>query len=215
MKIAILLYEGVTPLDAVGPYEVLAALPGAEVVLVAEKKGEVRTERGFMALVADRDFDEVSAADVLVVPGSTRERVVVEHPRSLAWIRAVHATTRFTASVCTGSIILGAAGLLQGLKATSHWMRVEDLAHYGAIPVQARVVEDGKVITAAGVSAGIDMGLHLAARLSSERVAQAIQLGLEYDPQPPFDCGAPAKAPPEMVARMKKLLALSQRTSKN
>lgn len=215
MKIAILLYEGVTPLDAVGPYEVLAALPGAEVVLVAEKKGEVRTERGFMALIADRDFDEVTAADVLVVPGSTRERVVVEHPRSLAWIRQVHATTKLTASVCTGSIILGAAGLLQGLKATSHWMRVDDLAQYGAIPTRARVVDEGRVITAAGVSAGIDMALHLAARLANERTAQAIQLGLEYDPQPPFDCGSPDKAPAEMVSRMKKLLALQLRTSKN
>lgn len=210
MKIAILLYEGVTPLDAVGPYDVLAGLPGSEVTLVAEKRGEVRTERGFLALVADRSIDELTSADVLVVPGSPRERVVLEAPRVLEWVRAMHATTKFTTSVCTGSIILGAAGVLRGLKATSHWMRVDDLAAYGATPVRARFVEDGKVITAAGVSAGIDMALHLASRLTSESVAKAIQLGLEYDPQPPFDCGSPDKAPPELVARLRKLLALSQ-----
>jgi putative intracellular protease/amidase len=211
MKIAILLYEGVTTLDAIGPYDVLVALPGAEVAFVAEKKGEVRTERGFLTLLANEDFDSVKSADVLVVPGSTREKLAVENPRLLAWIREVHATTRFTTSVCTGSIILGAAGVLAGLKATSHWLRTDDLTQYGATPVRARYVEDGRVVTAAGVSAGIDMALFVAARLAGDHVAQSIQLALEYDPQPPFNAGSPEKAPPATVARLRKLLALAQK----
>lgn len=210
MKIAILLYEGVTPLDAIGPYDVLAALPGAEVVFAAEKKGEVRTERGSLGLIADRSLDELESADILLIPGSPREKPARENETLLAWIRKVHATTRYTASVCTGSIILGAAGVLQGLRATTHWMRIDDLAQYGATPVRARFVEDGRVVTAAGVSAGIDMALFLAQKIAGDAVAQSIQLGLEYDPQPPLDAGSPEKAPPQVVSRMKKLLALAQ-----
>ncbi len=210
MKIAILLYEGVTSLDAIGPYDVLAALPGAEVVFAAEKKGEVRTERGSLALVADRAIAEIESADILIVPGSPREKPARENETLLAWIRKIHTTTRFTASVCTGSMILGAAGLLRGLRATTHWMRIDDLAQYGATPVRARFVEDDRVLTAAGVSAGIDMALHLAQRIAGDAVAQSIQLSLEYDPQPPLDAGSPEKAPPQIVSRMKKLLALAQ-----
>jgi transcriptional regulator GlxA family with amidase domain len=161
-------------------------------------------------LVADRSLDQVESAEVLIMPGSTRESVASSNAVILEWIRRVHASTKFTASVCTGSIILGAAGLLNGVRATSHWLRVDDLASYGAVPVRERYVEDGRIITAAGVSAGIDMALYLAMKLAGDSVAQAIQLGLEYDPRPPLDAGSPAKAPPAVVARLRKLLALAQ-----
>ena len=199
MKIAILIYDGMTALDAVGPYEVLAQLRGAEVSFVGRRQGLVTCDTGALKLLAEKSIDEVPLADVVLVPGGPGDERVRADERLLSWLRAMHAGSRWTASVCTGSLILGAAGVLEGLEATTHWLRLEALADYGAKPVAARFVEAGKVITAAGVSAGIDMALHLAAREAGERVAQAIQLSLEYDPQPPFACGAPQKAPEALV----------------
>jgi transcriptional regulator GlxA family with amidase domain len=194
MKTAILLYEGMTCLDAMGPYEVLAALPGNEICFVAERRGEIRPDTRALGLVADRAIGDLDQADVLVVPGGDDEPVR-RNEAVLAWIRRLHETTQWTTSVCTGSLILGAAGLLRGRRATTHWMRHEVLQTMGASPTLERVVEDGKIITAAGVSSGIDMALHLVRRIAGDEVSQGIQLAIEYDPLPPFDAGSPAKAP--------------------
>ena len=195
MDVAILIFDRFTALDAIGPYEVLQRLPGAEVKLVGAERGPVRTEQGMLALVADYTREEVTRADVLVVPGGIGTRPLVDDQPTLDWIRAIDATTTWTTSVCTGSLLLGAAGLLEGKEATTHWRVLELLAKFGAMPVSRRVVEQGKVITAAGVSSGIDMALTLAAHIAGDDVAQAIQLGIEYDPQPPFDSGSVEKAP--------------------
>lgn len=206
MKIAILLYEGMTALDAIGPYDVLRQLPGAEVVFVGDTAGVKRTEHQPLGLVADRSLAEVPSADVVVVPGGFGQERVMRDAQTLDWLRSIHATTQWTTSVCTGSLILAAAGLLRGLKATTHWGYLESLREFGAEPVAERVVEQGKIITAAGVSAGIDMGLRLAARIAGDDVARAIQLGIEYDPDPPFDAGSPKKAPPHVVQLVRDLM---------
>jgi len=199
MEIAIVLFDQITALDAVGPYEVLSRLPGAEVSFVAEDPGPKRTDTGALALTADRSIDEVPNPDVLLVPGGAGNRPMLEDERILGWVRSAHETSRWTTSVCTGSLVLGAAGVLDGLRATSHWIWRDALSTFGAEPVAERVVEDGKVITAAGVSSGIDMALHLATVEAGPEVAQAIQLGIEYDPEPPHDVGSPEKAPPALV----------------
>jgi len=195
MDIAILLFPRLTALDAVGPYEVLQRLPGANVKFVAAERGSYRTEQNMLGLDADFATDEVTHADILLVPGGIGTRPLIEDQPTLEWIRAVDAGSQWTTSVCTGSLLLGAAGLLEGKKATTHWRVLDLLTQFGAIPVSERVVEQGKIITAAGVSSGIDMALTLAAHVAGDEVAQAIQLGIEYDPQPPFDCGSVAKAP--------------------
>jgi putative intracellular protease/amidase len=194
MKIAILVFDGLTALDAVGPYEVLQRLPGSEVLMVGETRGLKRTDTGSLAINADRSISEVTSADILIVAGGFGEEKVRAKPAMLDWVRAIHATTTWTTSVCTGALILGAAGLLQGLKATTHWAALKQLANFGAIPTSERVVEQGKIISAAGVSAGIDMALYLARRIAGDTVAQAIQVGIEYNPQPPFD-GSSKRAP--------------------
>lgn len=199
MKIAIPLYDRFTALDAVGPYEVLVRLPGAEVVFVSDATGPVRTETRSLAIVADATFSDIPRPDVIVVPGGMGNRALLEDSPLLDWLRAAHPTTTWTTSVCTGSLLLGAAGILEGLEATGHWLALEPLRDYGATPTGRRVVEQGKVVTAAGVSAGIDMGLTLAARIAGDQVAQAIQLGIEYDPQPPFRCGSVDTAPGALV----------------
>ena len=205
MRIAILIFDRLTALDAVGPYEVLSRLPGAELSFVAAKPGIKRTDTGRLGLEAERSIAEVPSPDVVLVPGGEGNRPLLADEPVLSWLRSVHESTRYTTSVCTGSLVLGAAGILDGLRATSHWAYLEHLASFGATPVSERVVEDGKVITAAGVSSGIDMALHLAARLAGEEVAKAIQLGIEYDPEPPFDAGSPDKAPEHLVEAMRKL----------
>ena len=182
-----------------GPYDVLARVPGAEVTFVAAERGPVRTETDSLALVADRALAELTDPDIVVVPGGYGNRELLDGGEVVEWLRQVHAGTSWTTSVCTGALLLGAAGILDGLEATTHWAALELLPDYGAQPVQRRVVTQGKVITAAGVSAGIDMALHLAAQLAGPDVAQAIQLGIEYDPQPPFDAGSPDKAPAHIV----------------
>jgi transcriptional regulator GlxA family with amidase domain len=197
MEIAIPLYDRFTALDAVGPYEVLWRLSGARVRWVGAEARPYATDRG-LKLVAEATFDDVPAPDVLVVPGGTGTRDALDDERLVAWIRAAHATSTWTTSVCTGALLLGAAGVLDGLRATTHWAFLDALTAYGAEPASERVVEQARVITSAGVSSGIDMALTLAARIAGEDVAQAIQLRIEYDPQPPFDAGSTAKAAPHV-----------------
>jgi putative intracellular protease/amidase len=207
MDIAIPIFDRFTALDAVGPYEVLSRLPGATVRFVAAEVGPVRTETRMLTLVADATFEELPDPEVLVVPGGFGTRPLMDDERILDWLRHAHRSSQWTTSVCTGSLLLAAAGILAGLQATTHWAELDTLAQYGAHPVSERVVEQGNVITAAGVSAGIDMALTLAARIAGEQVAQAIQLGIEYDPQPPFDCGSPAKAPQEIIELVRAISA--------
>ncbi len=210
MNIAIPIFDQLTALDAVGPYEVLSRLPDATVHFVAAEPGGKRTENGMLALTADRAFDEMTDPEVIVVPGGFGTRALMTDETMLDWLRAAHESSLWTTSVCTGSLLLAAAGILDGLPATTHWLELETLRSYGATPVARRVVEQGKVMTAAGVSAGIDMALTLAARIAGDELAQAIQLGIEYDPEPPFDCGSPATAPArivELVRRRRKTLA--------
>jgi putative intracellular protease/amidase len=204
MQIAAVLFPRLTALDIVGPYEVLQRLPGASVVFVGHEIGTVRTENGFLGLSVDAVFEEVTAPDVVVVPGGYGSRALMDDERVLDWLRAVHPTTTYTTSVCTGSLVLGAAGLLQGLTATTHWSVLNDLEALGATPTSQRVVEhlDERIITAAGVSSGIDMALRLSELLVDDVAAQAMQLMVEYDPQPPFDCGSMAKASPEVLERV-------------
>jgi transcriptional regulator GlxA family with amidase domain len=199
MQIAILIFEKLTALDAIGPYEVLRSVPGWEVKFVGPAKGPVRADSGALGLSADYSLEEVTEPDIVLVGGGQGNRPLMEDEAVLSWLREVDAQTKWTTSVCTGSLVLGAAGLLQGKRATGHWLYLEPLRDFGADPVGGRFVEDGKVITAAGVSAGIDMALHLVGREVGPEVAQAVQLGIEYDPQPPFDAGAPDKAPREIV----------------
>ncbi len=199
MKIAILIFDKLTALDAIGPYEVLRSVPGWEVQFVAPKKGPVRTDSGALGLSADFGIDEVPAADVVLVPGGEGNRPLMRDEAVLSWLRRIDEGTKWTTSVCTGSLVLGAAGLLDGKRVTSHWAFLEQLRDFGADPVGGRYVQDGKVVTAAGVSAGIDMALHLVGQEVGPEVAQAVQLGIEYDPQPPFDAGSPAKAPDQIV----------------
>jgi transcriptional regulator GlxA family with amidase domain len=199
MNIAIVLYDKLTALDAIGPYEVLSRLPGASLQFVAAEPGPVRTDNGMLTLVAEHSLAEAAPPDIVLVPGGPGEVAARAGGPVLEWLREVDRTSTWTTSVCTGSLILAAAGLLDGRRATSHWLALEQLGRLGAEPVQERVVFDGKYATAAGVSAGIDMALALAARVAGDTVAQAIQLGIEYDPQPPFDAGSPLKAPAEVV----------------
>jgi putative intracellular protease/amidase len=204
VKIAIVLFDGLTALDAVGPYEVLARLPDAEVKFVAAQPGPKRTDDGRLSLVADQALAEETAPEVVLVPGGRGTRALLEDAELLAWIAGAHEQSLWTTSVCTGALLLGAAGILDGLEATTYWLELQTLARYGARPVSARVVEQGKVVTAAGVSAGIDMALMLTERIAGRDIAQAIQLSIEYDPQPPFDAGSPDKAPPEILERVRR-----------
>jgi putative intracellular protease/amidase/enamine deaminase RidA (YjgF/YER057c/UK114 family) len=208
MRLAFLFYEGMTALDLIGPHEVLSRLPGVETVRVARRPGLVATDSG-VSLLAEAGLSDVSQADVLVIPGAASATSLRDDEETLRWVRCIHASSTWTTSVCTGSLILGAAGVLEGIRATTHWAAHDRLRDHGAQPVVARVVEDGKLITAAGVSAGIDMALTLAAKIAGPDVARALQLGIEYDPDPPFDCGSPTKAPPAMVARLQAIMARS------
>jgi transcriptional regulator GlxA family with amidase domain len=210
MQTAILIFDRLTALDAVGPYEVLRNVPGWEVTFVAPEPGAQRTDSGALALVADDGLDDVAEPDVVLVPGGEGNRPLLDDERVLDWLRRAHETSRFTTSVCTGSLVLGAAGLLEGKRATSHWFYLEQLRQFGAEPTAERVVEDGKVITAAGVSSGIDMALTLVARIAGDEVAQAVQLGIEYDPQPPFDAGSPAKAPAPLLEAVSGAIAADE-----
>lgn len=206
-KVTILIFDGLTALDAIGPYDVLRHVPGWEVTFVGKEAGEVRTEDRGLRLVADIGIAEAPAADILLVPGGSGTDALSVDAEVLDWVRAVDGTTRRTTSVCTGSMVLGAAGLLQGRRATTYWQNLEDLREFGAEPVASRWVEDGKYLTSAGVSAGIDMALHLIADEVAPEMSQAVQLGIEYDPSPPFDTGSPAKAPAALVEAVRAVSA--------
>lgn len=194
MDIVLLLFDKVTALDAIGPYDVLSRLPGAKVTFAGASAGEYRTDNGFLGLMADVAIAEVDSADIVLVPGGMGTRALLDDDEILDWIRAMDATSEFTTSVCTGSLLLAAAGLLDGRPAATHWAARDLLASLGAIASHDRVVRDGKYVTAAGVSSGIDMALRLAEILTDQQTAQAIQLMIEYDPEPPFDTGSVEKA---------------------
>lgn len=197
MQLAIGLYDGFTALDFVGPYQVFSNLPGTEVVLCAEHEGTVTDDNGLLRLGIDQTFDDVVSPDVLLVPGGfVTRRIAAAGGAIVEWIRSAHETTTWTTSVCTGALLLGAAGLLDGRPTTTHWLAFDELSRYGAEPTAARVVVDGRIATSAGVSAGIDMALTLVDRIAGPEMSQAIQLGLEYDPRPPYDAGSPSKADP-------------------
>jgi transcriptional regulator GlxA family with amidase domain len=209
MQIAILIFEKLTVLDAIGPYEVLRSVPGWEVRFVGPEAGPIRADSGSLGLLADHSIEEVTEPDMVLVPGGEGNRPLIEDERVLDWLRNVAQQARWTTSVCTGSLVLGAAGLLEGKRATCHWLYLERLREFGAQPTSERVVEDGTVMTAAGVSSGIDMALHLVNRELGEEAAQAIQLAIEYDPEPPFDSGSPAKAPDQIVEAVTQVAAAS------
>jgi putative intracellular protease/amidase len=193
-EIGILLYDRVTALDAIGPYEVLSRLPGAAIRFVATTRGEIRTDQRSLGLVADFRLAEVPRPDIIVIPGGPGQTAQMENEEVIEWIAHAHQHSRWSTSVCTGSLLLAKAGVLNGIRATSHWLAMEELARLGAIPVNQRYVIDGKIVTAAGVSAGVDMALQLAACEAGRSTAESIQLGIEYDPQPPFEAGTPVKA---------------------
>ncbi|MFF9644587.1 DJ-1/PfpI family protein [Kitasatospora aureofaciens] len=207
MRIAVLLYPDFTTLDAVGPYEVLSRIPGAEVVFTAAGRGPVRNDLTSLAITADAALDEVDSADLLLVPGGPGTEAQLADEAVLDWVRRIDATTTWTTSVCSGSLLLGAAGLLRGRRATSHWGVLDQLPRFGAEPTGSeRIVVDGKYATSAGVSAGIDLALTLTGLIAGDETAQAIQLLIEYDPQPPYAAGSLAKASLEVVAGAHRLL---------
>jgi transcriptional regulator GlxA family with amidase domain len=203
MQVAILAFDRFTVLDAIGPYQVLSGLPGAKVAFVAEHPGPVRDEVGSLILSAGAGLADVPHPDIIVVPGGPGQDSQMQDGPVHEWLRAADQTSVWTTSVCTGSLILAAAGLLSGRRATSHWLALDELGRLGATPVSERVVADGKYVTAAGVSAGIDMALELAGRIAGDDVAQAIQLMIEYDPRPPYDAGSPDRAPAEIVRTLR------------
>jgi transcriptional regulator GlxA family with amidase domain len=199
MHVAIPLYPKFTALDAVGPYTVLAFAPGWTVTFVAGEIGPVVDDKGTLSLVATATYADLPRPDVIVVPGGIGTYEAVSDQDLLGWVREAHEHTRWTTSVCTGSFVLGAAGLLNGLDATTHWGFLKDLGGVGANAVSERVVTQGKIVTAAGVSAGIDMALTLLAEATDETTAQTVQLAIEYDPHPPFNAGSPKTAPPGLT----------------
>ncbi len=198
------LFDQFTALDGIGPYEVLQRIPDVDVTFIGHERGVVRSDNGMLGIEVDGVFEDFSRPDIVVFPGGQGTRALMEDHRVLDWVRSVHETTRFTTSVCTGSLVLAAAGLLDGLTATTHWGALDVLAKYGAEPTGQRVVEhlDRRIITAAGVSSGIDMALRLVELLYDRTAAEACQLMIEYDPQPPFDAGATHKVGDEVVARV-------------
>jgi putative intracellular protease/amidase len=204
LQVAIALFPGFTALDAVGPYEVLHRVPGIDVTFVGHRTGEVRSDNGMLALVIDATFAEMPRPDLLVFPGGIGTRSLTKDDEVLGWVREAHTSTRLTTSVCTGSLVLAAAGLLEGLTATTHWSSYGELEAFGALPVDQRVVEhlDRRIVTAAGVSSGIDMALRLLEILIDRTAGEAAQLLIEYDPQPPFDRGSLAKADQEILDRV-------------
>jgi putative intracellular protease/amidase len=206
MQIAIGLYPGFTALDAIGPYQVLSQLPGAQVVFTAVHTGHLRDDT-VLTVNIDTPISELPRPDIILIPGGMATRKLLGGDPLVDWVRDVHATTTWTTSVCTGALVLGAAGLLKGLQATTHWATADSLKEFGATYTRERVVRSGKIVMAAGVSAGIDMALTLAAEIAGPMVAQAIQLGIEYDPQPPFDSGSPDKADPAVCDLIRSLLS--------
>jgi transcriptional regulator GlxA family with amidase domain len=212
MQIAIPLFPRFTALDAIGPYEVLQRIPGYDITFIGHDKGEVRSENGFLGITVDATFEDMPKPDIIVFPGGVGTRPLMHDERVLDWVRTAHATSKYTTSVCTGSLVLGAAGLLTGLSATTHWASMDILAKVCAEPSGQRVVEhlDQRIITAAGVSSGIDMALRLVELLIDDTAAKACQLMIEYDPQPPFDAGAPGKVDDVVMTRVVEYAAARQ-----
>lgn len=203
-SIAIPLFPNFTALDGIGPYEVLQRIPSFDVTFIGHDRGIVRSDNGMLGIEIDATFEEMATPDIVVFPGGFGTRALMTDDRVLEWVRSAHVSTIHTTSVCTGSLVLAAAGLLHGLTATTHWGALDVLSEHGAIPTSERVVEhlDQRIITAAGVSSGIDMALRLVELLVDRTAAEAAQLMIEYDPQPPFDSGSTAKASPEVVERV-------------
>lgn len=197
--IGLVLYPKFTALDIVGPFQTLVDVPGFDVFFIANEVGPVEDHTGRLTMSATKSFSEITELDVLVVPGGNADRGIKENDPVVEFVKRIHPTTTWTTSVCTGSIFLAHAGILDGLVATTHWASYDRLKALGAIPTETRVVQSGKVMTSAGVSSGIDMGLVLVAALVGEDMAKAVQLAIEYDPQPPFDAGAPSKVSPELL----------------
>lgn len=197
MEITVVLYDRFTALDCMGPYEVLSRIPGARLRFIAKKAGPVTTDTGMLTVIAEAALKDTSHPDIFLVPGAPSDAVeaALADTEIVDWLVRAHETTKWSTSVCTGSLVLGAAGILQGLDATTHWASVERLESFGARYNEKRVVRQGRIITGAGVSAGIDMGLTLVAAECGDDYAKALQLAIEYDPKPPFDCGSPSKAP--------------------
>jgi transcriptional regulator GlxA family with amidase domain len=204
------LFPGFTALDGIGPYEVLQRVPSIDVTFIAHRRGEIRSDNQMLGITADGTFSEFPRPDIIVFPGGMGTRPLQHDEELLRWVGDAHATTRFTTSVCTGSLVLGAAGLLTGLTATTHWACYPELAVHGAIPAPQRVVEhlDHRIITSAGVSSGIDMALRLVELLIDRTAAEAAQLMIEYDPQPPFDSGSLAKSTDAVLSRVKEYASL-------
>lgn len=202
LSIALFLYDRFTMLDAVGPAEVLTLLPDVELKVCAASAGVIWPDNRAMPFVAPYGIDDIAAADILLVPGGTGTTDHLGDIALLDWIRQVHTTSRFTLSVCTGSLLLGAAGLLKGAPACTHWAARGELAAFGAVPQTGRWAQADRIFTAAGVSAGIDLALQIAGLIAGAETAQAIQLAIEYNPQPPYDTGAIEKAPPALVEHL-------------
>jgi transcriptional regulator GlxA family with amidase domain len=212
LRVAIPLFPKFTALDGVGPYEVLQRVPSIDVTFVGHQRGEIRTENGMLGISADATFEELPRPDIIVFPGGVGTRLIQQEERVLEWVRHAHASTLLTTSVCTGSLVLAAAGLLDGLTATTHWSCYAELEALGAVPTAQRVVEhlDHRITTAAGVSSGIDMALRLVELLVDRTAAQAAQLMIEYDPRPPFDCGSLSKANDTVITRVVEYAQLRQ-----
>lgn len=202
MNIAILLFDNYTALDIVGPYEVLSKLPASKILFTALKPGIYKDGKG-MQITADYSLNEIKEPEILLVPGGFGIDALLDNKEVLDWVRAVHEKSIWTTSVCSGSLLLASAGILNGKKATTHWNRFDQLKKYPVEVISERYVRDGKIITSAGVSAGIDMALYLTGIAFSEKLAQVIQLSMEYDPNPPFNSGSPSKAPAEIMELFK------------
>lgn len=203
IRIVILLFDGYAALDVIGPYEVLSRLPGAKIYFAGYEKRGYKDPNG-LELKADHSIDAISGADILLIPGGFGIDDLLKNREIIDWVRKIDRTSRWTVSVCSGSLLLAEAGILDGKNCTTHWRRKEQLKRYNVNIKDDRFVQDGKIITSAGVSAGIDMALYLASRIGGDDAAKTIQLGIEYDPHPPFDCGSPGKAPPKILERFKK-----------
>ena len=212
LQVVIPLFPRFTALDGVGPYEVLQRIPEIDVTFIGHRRGEVRTENGMLGVTVDATFEEIPEPSVIVFPGGVGTRDLEKDEGVLEWVRHAHATTVYTTSVCTGSLVLGAAGLLKGLTATTHWACYDELEAHGAEPTDQRVVEhlDRRIITAAGVSSGIDMALRLVELLVDRTAAEAAQLMIEYDPEPPFDRGSRAKSNDVILTRVIEYAQLRQ-----
>jgi transcriptional regulator GlxA family with amidase domain len=204
MKITFLLFENFTALDVVGPFEVLSRIPDGSISFVAMKAGDYHAPKG-LSIRADFQLNEITSPDIVVIPGGFGIDVLLNDPVVISWLQKVHQTSTWTTAVCSGSLLLATAGILKNKKATTHWLRKEQLRSYGVDVVDERYVHDGKIITSAGVSAGIDMALYLLSLIVNENFAKAIQLSMEYDPQPPFDAGSPEKAPKEIVEKIRQV----------